>query len=73
MEAPETTGFLSDAKIITSTWAMKKKANGTYQARFNTIVYEQVEGLHFVAASIGSPVTNDMSIRIVMVLKLIAG
>ena len=52
---------------------MKKKANGTYQARFNTIVYEQVEGLHFVAASIGSPVTNDMSIRIVMVLKLIAG
>jgi hypothetical protein len=28
-----------DAKFITSTWAMKKKANGTYHARLNARGY----------------------------------
>ena len=37
----------ADAKILTSTWAMKKKANGTYQARLNGRGYEQVDGIHF--------------------------
>jgi hypothetical protein len=29
-------------KIITSTWAMKKTANGTYRARLNARGFEQV-------------------------------
>ena len=61
------------AKVITSTWAMKKKANGTYRARLNVRGFQQVEGVHYDAADIASPVTNDMSIRIVMVLTLMAG
>eukprot|EP00979_Chaetoceros_neogracilis_P012413 scaffold3301_cov154-Chaetoceros_neogracile.AAC.1 len=44
-----------DAKFITSTWAMKKKANGTYRARLNARGYEQVEGLHYDAANIAAP------------------
>lgn len=61
-----------NAKFITSTWAMKKKANGTYRARMNARGYEQVEGLHYDPANIAAPVTNEMSIRIVMVLTLMA-
>ena len=34
-------------KIMTSTWAMKKKANGTYHARMNARGYEQVAGKHY--------------------------
>jgi hypothetical protein len=33
-------------KVLTSTWAMKKKANGTYQARLNAHGYEQVAEKH---------------------------
>ena len=60
-------------KVVTSTWAMKKKANGTYPDRLNARGFQKVEGVHYNAADISSPVTNDMSIRIVMVLTLMAG
>jgi len=36
-----------DAKIIGSTWVMKKKSNGTYRARMNVRGFKQVEGQHF--------------------------
>jgi hypothetical protein len=35
------------AKILTSTWATKKKASGGYRARLNARGYEQVDGQHF--------------------------
>ena len=31
-------------KPITSTWACKKKSNGTYRARVNACGYEQIPG-----------------------------
>jgi histone deacetylase 1/2 len=61
------------AKILTSTWAMKKKANGTFRARLNARGYMQVDGVHYDSASISSPVTNDVTIRIVLVIMLMAG
>jgi hypothetical protein len=61
------------AKILTSTWAMKKKVNGIYRARLNAIGYEQVDGQHFDSTNISSPVTNDATIRIVMILTIIFG
>ena len=61
------------AKIITSTWFMKKYLNGTYLARLNRRDYENVEGMLYSAANIMLSVTNDMSICIVMVLMLMAG
>ena len=61
------------AKVITSTWAMKKKANGTYCSILDASEFQQMEGVHYDAADIASPVTNDMSIRIMMVLALMAG
>jgi hypothetical protein len=33
-------------KVLTLTWAMKKKANGTYRARMNARGYEQINGVH---------------------------
>jgi hypothetical protein len=60
------------AKILTSTWAMKKKANGTYRARLNARGYEQVDGVHYDSHSISAPVTNDVTIRIVLVIMLLA-
>ncbi len=59
-------------KILTSTWAMKKKANGTYRARLNARGYEQVPGKHYDPNSIAAPVTSDVTIRIVLTLLLLA-
>jgi hypothetical protein len=61
------------AKILTSTWAMKKKASGRYRSRLNARGYEQVDGQYFDSTNISSPVTNDATIRIVMILTIIFG
>ena len=65
--------FPTDAKIITSTWFMKKKSNGTYQASINARGYDQAEGMHYNAANIVLSVTNYMCICIFMVVTLMAG
>jgi len=61
-----------DATIIISTWVMKKKSNGAYRARLNGRDYEQIDGEHYDGTSIASPVTNDATIRITIVLMLLA-
>jgi hypothetical protein len=61
------------AKALTSTWAMKKKANGACCARMNAHGYEQGDGEHHDSHSISSPVTNEMTIRIVLTLMTMAG
>eukprot|EP00957_Ditylum_brightwellii_P068382 5191266-Ditylum_brightwellii.AAC.1 len=55
-----------NAKVVTSTWAMKKKANGTYQASLNASGYEQRNQEHYDGSSIAAPAANDMTICIVM-------
>ena len=57
-------------KILTSTWAIKNNSNGTYRARINGRGYEQIEGQNYDESSIHAPVTNDCSVRIIMVLVL---
>eukprot|EP00957_Ditylum_brightwellii_P196940 15004195-Ditylum_brightwellii.AAC.1 len=59
------TKLLMNTKVVISTWAMKKKANGTYQARLNA--------QHYDGSSIATPVANDMTIGIVMVFMLMTG
>lgn len=60
------------AKILTSTWATKKKSNRTYRARLNARGFKQVEGEHYFAHSISSPVLNDVTIQIVLTLMIMA-
>jgi hypothetical protein len=47
-----------DAKILSKTWAMKKKTNGILRAMLNARGYEQEDGVHYFSDSISSPVTN---------------
>ena len=60
------------ANILTSTWACKLKSNGTKRARINGRGYKQVDGVHYNSASIHSPFTKNVSVRIVLVLALMA-
>lgn len=56
---------------LTSTWAMHKNASGNYRARLNARGFQQIPGKHYDSKSISSPVTNDVSIRIMLTLMLI--
>jgi hypothetical protein len=58
--------------IIDSAWVMKKKSNGTLRGRINTRGFKQVEGQHYNGMTISSPVTNSATIRIVLVLMVMA-
>ena len=60
------------AKVLTSTWAMKKKANGTYRARVNARGYEQVDGVHYDEDTKSAPVVNGATIHIVLIMMLMS-
>jgi Reverse transcriptase (RNA-dependent DNA polymerase) len=61
------------AKILTSTWAMKKKASGVYRARLNARGYEQqVDGEHYNKDTKASPVVALMTIMIILILMIMA-
>ena len=61
-----------NAKILTSTWLCKIKSNRTKLARINGRGYKQVDGIHYNSSSISSLVTNKVSVRIVMMLAIMA-
>ena len=54
-----------EAKVFMSTWAMKKKSNGTFRAHVNARGYEQIEGIHYDADTTAAPVVKKMTICIV--------
>ena len=58
------------ARILASTWDMKKKANGLHRARLNAHGCEQFDGVNYDSANIASSVTKYMSIKIVLVLAI---
>ena len=60
-------------KLMSSTWVMKKKSNDTLRPRMYLRSFEQIEGKHYEEDKIHSPVTNETSVRIVMILGIIAG
>jgi Reverse transcriptase (RNA-dependent DNA polymerase) len=60
-------------KVLTTTWAMKKKPNGNYRARINARGFKQLDGLHYNSSATSSPVTNDTTIRIIFTLAMLAG
>jgi hypothetical protein len=61
-----------DAKVLTSTWAMKKKANGVYRARITARGYEQVKGVHYHENEKAAPVVLDATVNVVLILMIIA-
>jgi hypothetical protein len=59
-------------KIISSTWAMKKKSNGVYRARLNARGYEQVDGKHYKEDNKAAPVVNDTAFHVLLILMMMA-
>ena len=59
-------------EIIDSVWAMKKKSNGTLHGRMNAREFKQVKGQQYDGTTIISPVTNSATIRIVLMLMIMA-
>ena len=59
-------------KIMKTTWAMKLKPNGIFRARITARGYEQIDGIHFDGSSISAPVTNEFTVKIILVLGLMA-
>ena len=62
-----------DAKVLTTTWAMKKKSSGKFRARMNVRGFEQDNGEHYDEDDKAAPVVNDITIRVALVLMLMAG
>ena len=60
--------FPRGIKLLTSTWACKLKLNGTKRARLNARGYNQIDGIQFDSASIHAPVTNEISVRVIMTI-----
>ena len=52
---------------------MKKKANGAYRGRVAARGFKQKDGVDYFSHSISAPVTTNVTIRIVLVLMLMAG
>jgi hypothetical protein len=61
------------AKILTSTWAMKKKANGKKRARLNARGFEQVDGEHYSEDNKAAPVVALSTIMMLLVLIVMLG
>ena len=72
MEAFGQKGFTGGSEVITSTLACKKKTNGTYHGSLNARIFMQVAGKLFDLISTAAPVMNDTTIKIVLVLMLLA-
>lgn len=62
----------ADTKVISSTWAMKKKSNGVYRARLAARGFEQIDGVHYDSNSKSSPVVTQATIRIFFILAIMA-
>ena len=65
--------FPKDTKVLTTTWACKLKYNGRKRARINARGYEQINWVHYDESSIHAPVTNNASVRIIMIMALMVG
>jgi hypothetical protein len=56
------------AKVLTTTWTMNLKSNGTLRGRLNAHGYEQVHESHYVSDSIAAPVINPITVQIILML-----
>jgi Reverse transcriptase (RNA-dependent DNA polymerase) len=65
--------LLKNAKVLLTTWAMKKKANGKFQARLTAQGYKQINGVHYDEDTKVVPVANETMILVVFVLMLLVG
>jgi hypothetical protein len=58
--------------LIDSTWSIKKKSDGTYRARMVARGFKQIDGIHYHEDNKSARVVNDITIRIVFILAVLA-
>ncbi|VEU33926.1 unnamed protein product [Pseudo-nitzschia multistriata] len=58
-------------KLFDSTWAMKKKPDGTFRARNAIRGFMQVDGEHYDSNDKSSPVATEVGIRVCFVLTIV--
>ena len=63
----------NDVIVIDTVWAMKKKSNCKLHGSVSARGFKQIEGQHLDGSSISVPVTNGMTIRLVLTLMLAGG
>lgn len=56
-----------------STWTFKKKSSGVYPGRLSARGFKQVNGVIYDSTSILVPVTNAVSVRLILILMLMVG
>jgi Reverse transcriptase (RNA-dependent DNA polymerase) len=61
-----------NSKLLSTTWAMKKKVNGQYRGRITARGFLQEDGLHYFSHSTAAPVANELTIKIVLTLLTLA-
>lgn len=61
-EAHDRSEVPPEAKMITNTWGMKKKASGTSRARLNAQGFEQIDGKRYNKMQTLSPVVNKITL-----------
>jgi len=61
----------ADMVLLTSTWAFKKKLTGKRRGCLNAHGFKQIEGVHYNKDDIAAPVTNEVTIRVVMVISIV--
>jgi hypothetical protein len=62
----------SNIKPLSTTWVMKKKANGDFRARITAQDFLQEEGEHYKSDSTAAPVTNETTIKIILITLTLA-
>lgn len=58
------------SKNLTITWKTKEKSNETQQGRLNARRYEQVDESHIVSTNFDAPLTNPITVQLVLTLHL---
>jgi hypothetical protein len=59
-------------KLLDSTWDNKRKADGSTRCRLAIRGFQQIDGVHFDASDKAAPVVCDVTIRVVLILAIMA-
>ena len=72
-EAVDKESVPSGTKIIDRMWTCNLKSNGMKRCRLNVCDFKQVDGQSYDSTIIHAPVTSKVTVRLVLVLMLMAG
>ena len=62
----------ANEKVMTSTWAMKRKSTGVKRGRLNLQGFEQVDGVYYSENKKSAPVVTNPTIMIMLILSIMA-